>query len=401
METQEKRRERGAQVLLVTASLAVVVYGLWALKPIALPLLMAIFLAILSAPLLTWLTRHRIPRPIAVVVTVLANVTVMAVFLLLIGSSIYSFARTLPRYQQRIEERIEAKETMIRERLEALGFDMSELDWLTAPDSEGLGADEETSGAVEPDPSPLEPNLPESSEPSPLGSFVEWGFIFDLVGSTLGGIVSVFSMILLVFLLMIFILFEASILPKKLHLVFGLSDGALDHFTGEIQRYLFIKTVVSLATGLLVGLGVWALGVGYPLLWGLTAFVLNYIPSIGSILAAIPPMILTWIDVGLGRALLVALVYVVVNLVLGNLVEPHLMGRRFGISTLVVILSLLFWGWLWGPVGMLLSVPLTMIVKIMMENTEDFRWLAQLMAAPRSRLLVEPGDEVEDDTIWR
>ncbi len=133
----------------------------------------------------------------------------------------------------------------------------------------------------------------------------------------------------------------------------------------------------------MIGLGVWLLGVEYALLWALIAFVFNYIPSIGSILASVPPVLLTLIDHGLGKALIVALLFIAVNLTLGNFVEPHLMGRRFGISTLVVILSLIFWGWLWGPVGMLLSVPLTMMVKIMLENTEDFRWVAQLIGAGR------------------
>jgi predicted PurR-regulated permease PerM len=133
-----------------------------------------------------------------------------------------------------------------------------------------------------------------------------------------------------------------------------------------------------------VGAGMVALGVDYPLLWGLTAFVFNYVPSVGSIVASVPPILLTLIDDGIGRALLVMLVYLAVNVTLGNFIEPHLMGRRFGISTLVVILSLIFWGWLWGPVGMLLSVPLTMIVKIMLENTEDFRWVAVLIGSGKA-----------------
>jgi len=165
----------------------------------------------------------------------------------------------------------------------------------------------------------------------------------------------------------------------------------MDRFTVEIQRYLMIKTAVSLATGILVGAGMLALGVDYPLLWGLTAFVFNYVPSVGSIIASVPPILLTLIDNGIGQALLVMVVYLAVNVTLGNFVEPHLMGRRFGISTLVVILSLIFWGWLWGPVGMLLSVPLTMIVKIMLESTEDFRWVAVLIGAGRGNGGVNPS----------
>jgi predicted PurR-regulated permease PerM len=188
-------------------------------------------------------------------------------------------------------------------------------------------------------------------------------------------------MTFLVFLIMVFLLFEASGLPAKLQDAFGWRDEVMSRFTSEIQRYLAIKTLVSLGTGFLIGFGMWLSGVGYFLLWGLIAFLFNYVPNVGSILAAVPPVILSLLDAGFGKALLVGLIYLAVNLTLGNFIEPHLMGRQFGISTLVVVLSLIFWGWLWGPVGMLLSVPLTMIVKIMLENTEDLRWVARLIGA--------------------
>ncbi len=123
------------------------------------------------------------------------------------------------------------------------------------------------------------------------------------------------------------------------------------------------------------------IGVDFPLLWGMLAFLLNYVPTLGSIIAAVPPVLLAIVQLGPGHALATALVFVGVNVVLGNFVEPHFMGRRLGLSTLVVFLSLVFWGWVWGPVGMLLSVPLTMIVKIMLENTEDLRWVAVLLGA--------------------
>ena len=105
----------------------------------------------------------------------------------------------------------------------------------------------------------------------------------------------------------------------------------------------------------------------------------------GSILAAIAPVMLALIEGGTGRALAVAIVFLVINISLGNLLEPYLMGRRLGLSTLVVFLSLIFWGWVWGPVGMLLSVPLTMIVKIMLENTEDLAWIAVLLGSGPKR----------------
>ena len=152
----------------------------------------------------------------------------------------------------------------------------------------------------------------------------------------------------------------------------------------QIQEYLVIKTLVSLATGLLVGVWVWAWGVDFPFLWGVVAFILNYIPTLGSILAAIPPVALALIhpDLGWTVGLAVILGYIGVNLFLGNFVEPHFMGQKLGLSTLVVFLSLTFWGWIWGGVGMVLSVPLTMIVKILLQNSDDFHWIAVMLGPP-------------------
>jgi len=378
MKERKPPRDRGARFLLVAASLVLVVGGMRAVKSVALPILVAVFLSILSAPLLSWLQRHRVPRAIAVVVTVLANVSVMAVLLVMIGGSINEFAKSIPGYQASLE----AKAEEFLEHLEEWGVDTTELDWLKAEIPEGplFGDGLSIDGEI-PDQPP--PSVSPRGDISP-SDLISWSWLFDLIGATLSSIASILSMTLIVFLLMVFILFEAAALPLKLKQAFGWSDYDLNRFTREIQRYLVIKTLISVMTGVLVFLGIWALGVKYPLLWALSAFLLNYIPSIGSIIAAVPPVILTWIDLGLGRAVLVGLVFLVVNVFLGNLLEPHLMGRRFGISTLVVILSLIFWGWLWGPVGMLLSVPLTVILKVVLENTEDFRWLAQLIgAAPR------------------
>ena len=142
-----------------------------------------------------------------------------------------------------------------------------------------------------------------------------------------------------------------------------------------------IKTAVSAVTGTVVGLWVAALGLDFALLWGLVAFLLNFIPNLGSIIAAIPAVLLAMVQFGPGRAAVIAAGYLVVNIVFGSVVEPMLMGRRLGLSTLVVFASLVFWGFVWGPVGMLFSVPLTMVVKIALENSKDFRWVAVMLDA--------------------
>ena len=191
-------------------------------------------------------------------------------------------------------------------------------------------------------------------------------------------------MTFLVFLIMAFMLSEATVFPDKFHYITGNSstdEDRLAKVVTEIQTYLGIKTVVSSLTGLLLGAWAYVTGLDFPILLGLAAFLLNYVPTVGSIIAGIPAVLLSVILYGtLGHALLVTAGYVTVNTLFGNIIEPNLMGRRLGLSTLIVILSLLFWGWLWGPLGALLSVPLTVILKIWLENTTDLQWAAVLLA---------------------
>jgi len=260
-----------------------------------------------------------------------------------VGQSVNEFAQVAPQYQARIQELANGVLAWVEE----IGLPTSE--W-----------------------SPLDYVNPEAVV----------DLLVELLGGTLGALAGLLSNAFLVLLAVIFILFEAAGFRAKLRVAFGDRGDNLERFgqmTLQIQNYLAIKTAVSLATGLLAGLWVWGLGLDFPLLWGLVAFVFNYIPNLGSIFAAIGPVLLSVVQFGPGRAIAVAAGYVVINVVFGNVIEPMLLGRRLGLSTLVVFLSLVFWGWVWGPMGMLLSVPLTMMLKIALENTEDLRWVAVML----------------------
>ena len=262
-------REKGAHFLLVAASFVLVVAGMRAISGLALPLLIAIFLSILSSPLLGWLTRHRVPKLIAVAITVLSNILVVAGLLLLLGGSLNTFLQSLPKYQ----ERFETKTVTALALLEEKGIDTSELGWLEGlSDEEGI----ERSG----------------------GSLIGIGSFVDFFTTALRSVASIVSMGFIVFLLMVFILMEAGDMPRKFEIAFGWKDEAMANFTRDIQRYLGIKTLVSLTTGLLVGVWLLVLGIEDFLLWGMIAFLLNYIPSIGSIIASVPAILLGWIDLG-------------------------------------------------------------------------------------------------------
>jgi predicted PurR-regulated permease PerM len=331
----------GARLLLTMACLVVVVYGLRFASPILLPSALALFLAVLSLPVMLWLRKHRVPSGLATFLTVLLNVAVVGLLILVVSQSMSEFQSRLGVYARELNELYTS--------------------WMRAIEARtGIAV----SSYVTPD-------------------LIDPGAVVDFARGAVGRAAQFLGTTFLVFLIMAFMLGEATVFPAKFHYISGDGvggEGRLTKVVTEVQTYLGIKTVVSLATGLVIGAWAAVLDLDFPVLLGLVAFMLNYIPTVGSIIAAVPALLLSLILVGtVGHALLVMLGYVVVNTLFGNILEPNLMGRRLGMSTLVVILALLFWGWLWGPMGALLSVPLTVIVKIWLENTPDLRWVAILL----------------------
>lgn len=325
--------------LLTAAAFVIVVAGMRTAEPILVPLIVAAFLAIISTSPVFWLRQKGIPAPLAVLSVVLGVLSIGFAFILIIGTSLDDFSEAIPRYQTRLTQEIDP----IIQWIQGLGFQL----------------DKEM--------------LLKSIDP---------GASMRLVANMLSGLGGILTNSFLILLTVIFILFEASSFQQKVRTAFGDPKGTLSQLkkiTNAVNNYLAIKTVVSLGTGIIVALWVWALGIDFPVIWGLLAFLLNFIPNLGSIIAAVPPVLLGYIQFGLGRTLLVAAGYGVVNLVFGNVVEPKLMGRKLGLSTLVVFLSLVFWGWVWGPVGMLLSVPMTMVVKIALESSPSTRWISVLL----------------------
>ena len=208
--------------------------------------------------------------------------------------------------------------------------------------------------------------------------------IWDVGTGLLGHLVGFFGTFLVVLILTVFMLAEAKMFGQRLEaisLARGPNIARMLSATRDIQRYLAIKTVISLATGFLAGLLCWAAGLDFFVLWGILAYALHYIPVIGSIIAGIPPALLALILFGVPDAVVVAGGYLLINNFLGNVVEPLLVGRRFGISTLVVLVSVMFWGWVWGPLGMLLAVPITMMLKVMLDGSDEFRWISVAISA--------------------
>jgi len=334
-------RSTGTQFLLAAASVVVVLAGMRAAAPFLVPLTLALSLTIVNLPVLGWLRRLRVPAPLAVLLVLLLTIAVLGGLVWIGAASLSDIRESLPMYVRRLQE----VEYSLIAALAARGIEVPE----------GLYAD--------------------FAAPERLVGFVS-GVLIEAA--------AIVSAAFVVVLYVIFMLAEAAGFPRKLRAAIGRRDadlGRLTRMVRDIQRYLAIKTVISLATGLLIGVSLWAIGVDFPLFWGLVAFLLNFIPNVGSIVAAVPGILFALLQLGPGGAALAATAYLAVNLLLGTIIEPHVMGRGFGLSTLVVVVTLIFWGWLWGPVGMLLSVPLTVAVKIAIEHTEDLRWLAVILGS--------------------
>ena len=330
----------GRRILLSAACFVVVVAGMKAAAGILLPFLLALFIAVICMPLLGWLRRIKIPNAIAVLIIIIGIAILMLLIGTLAGTSISQFSDNLPEYQRLLEER----STQLFSWLGKIGIHVS------APH---------------------------------IGNYFEAGSAMKLATNTLAVVSNLLSNAFVILLTIIFILFEAAGFPKKLQEAFGNGESSMkrfDHIIKSINRYLAIKTFFALATGIAITIWLYIIGVDYPILWGLLAFLLNYIPNIGSFIAAIPPILLTLIQSGIGLASLTALGYIVANSVLGSIIEPKVMGQKLGLSTLIVFFSLIFWGWVLGPVGMFLSVPLTVILKIGLESDEEKRWIAVLMS---------------------
>ncbi|RKZ69419.1 MAG: hypothetical protein DRQ44_03120, partial [Gammaproteobacteria bacterium] len=208
-----------------------------------------------------------------------------------------------------------------------------------------------------------------------------------LVSSILKGFGRVLTNSFLIILTVIFILMEAAGYIQKISSLNNVGTESSRPagqvlsrvFVVKSRSYMSMKTIISMMTGIVIAMAMWLVGLDYPVLWGVLAFMLNFVPNIGSIIAAVPAVMLALVQLGFTSALLVAAVFVAVNIMIGSIIEPKYMGKGLGLSTLVVFVSLVFWGWVLGPVGMLLSVPLTITVKLALDSKPETQWLGHLL----------------------
>ncbi|OUR61341.1 hypothetical protein A9Q74_09230 [Colwellia sp. 39_35_sub15_T18] len=328
------------KVFVTIAAIFIIFAGVKTAANILVPFLLSLFIAIICNPLVAKASEYKVPKAISVLLVIGIFVTVALSLAGLVGQSLNELSQLIPQY------RLQLKEQFV---------------WLTAFLAR---YNVQISSAI-------------------LLEYFDPAVAMGMAANMLSGFGSVMANLFLIILTVIFMLFEAPSFPIKLH--FALDDPEMrlkqiERFLASVNNYIAIKTMVSIATGIIVATMLWAFGLDFFLLWGVLAFLLNYIPNIGSIIAAVPAVILAVLQLGLGEAGAIGMGYMLINMTMGNIIEPRYLGKGLGLSTLVVFLSLIFWGWLLGTVGMLLSVPLTMIVKIAFENSPEGRWLAILLS---------------------
>ncbi len=302
-------------------------------------LLMAFFISIICAQPIAWLQKKKVPQSMAITIVFVGIITLFIGFGELIGSSLSSFSEDAPKYEQNLREMV----VTISQIAEEKGFKISSVEMTNLFDASKV-----------------------------------MGLTAGLLGQLGGFMGNTFTIIFLV----LFLLMELDSFPIKTRAIIKGSRGSLaflDTIGNSIRHYLSIKTITSLLTGTLIWISLAIIGVDYAIIWALIAFLLNYIPNIGSIIAAIPAVLFALVQLGFGGVIWTAGAFLAVNILIGNIIEPKIMGRGMGLSTFIVFVSLIFWGFVLGTVGMFLSVPLTMTIKIMIEQNPKSQWIAILL----------------------
>lgn len=332
-----QNREAG-YYFVVMASVVIVLAGAKSASEIIVPFLLSLFLAIILSPSYNFFNKKGLPNTISLTLVIGVFIILMGLVAKLIGSSVEQFSSNIDFYSQQLSG-IFKKVVSIAENI-------------------GIVIDQEEISSVI--------NTKEMMEFSTI--------IIKSIGS-------MFTNGFIILLTVIFMILESDYFVKKIEYASS-KNGMIEHIDeilDSIQNYMVLKALISLLTGLVVWISLLIVGTDYAFLWAVLAFILNFIPNIGSIIAAVPAVLLTLVQLGALSALIVSGIYVAINVIIGSVIEPKVMGKGLGLSTLVVFLSLLFWGWMFGIVGMLLSIPLTIMAKIIFNANDNTRWIAVLL----------------------
>ena len=328
--------------------LVIVVLGIVAreLQSILLPFVIAVFLSIIFGPLVTELKKKKVPTFVALLAVLLSIACILFLTALVISSSVDSFVKEVPKYQGRLMSLGSSIAQSIKDLAAQLNVRLEEV------------------------------NIQQAFQLSSITS---------ALASGIGSFFNLLTNLFLVLLFMVFILAGTGELTVKIRKAFPPDQAdriveVIDKVGNRSRRYLVTKTLISIATGALTFLILWILGVDFPLVWGFLTFVLNFIPNLGSLIAIFLPFTLSLLQFdSLGVPFLVLVFLSATQMLLGNILEPRLMAARLNLSPLVILVSLIFWGWLWGIVGMILAVPIMVTARIIFEDIEILRPISVFM----------------------
>ncbi len=328
METTPRRLSPTTVSLIIIATIMVI--GLLkAAQVVLLPLVVSAFLAILLSPVIVLLMRRNWPILPAALASLFLVFAIVFLGVFIFTKSLQSLGTEFPLYWERMMGAVRNLDALMRER----GFDLELAHFFRSFDLMNLT---------------------------------------PVVTKSVGFVVSFMKYGIMIFFITLFMLLEASRLQEKTMRAFGeknIFSSSMRGIATDIQRYLIVKTAISLATGISVGLFLWFLEVPFPMLWGVITFLLNYIPSVGSIVASIPPILMGLMhpEAPILEALKIGLGLLTIQSILGSYLDPRLMGKNLNLSALIVFMSMVVWGWIWGPAGMLIAVPLTVCMKVVLS----------------------------------
>jgi AI-2 transport protein TqsA len=330
--------------LIVTACIIIILAGMRASAYIVNLILLALLLAIGFAPVLHWFQRKGLPNWLAFLLTILFVIIIVVALMLFLIATVNQFISALPKYQAIAQQQFQSFQETLRSRDDVVSQALYDAISLEA---------------------------------------INFGQIFTLVSTLIRNLVNTLSNVLFLLLILGFMLLEAIVFPMKVQRQLRLDNPLvvrMAQFGRDIRRYIWITTWVGMLAGLGEVILLLVLKVDFALLWGILSWLMSYIPSIGYILALIPPFVLALLQYGWEAALIVLIGYFVINFITDQFIKPRYYGEGLNLSILWVFLSLVFWGWLLGPVGALLAIPLTILVKrVLLEGSEDTQWLAGLL----------------------
>jgi predicted PurR-regulated permease PerM len=331
--------------------------------PIVLPFVIALLFSFVMGPMVAFFMKWKIPRFCSIFLAVAAIIAGLYLMGMVLFSSAKAIIAMYPRFERRLTEIYAAVAGILD-----LSYD-SHLSFI-----ENLWAQLGVRTRIR-------------------------NYTFSISNSFIGLLKDAFMVV--VFL--VFILLEASQFKEKLVIAFedkwaGQIERISNGVVRQVMKYLSTKFLISLGTGLVVGVGLYLVGLEFAVFWGLIQFVLNFIPVVGSlvagILASLFALLQFWPDPG--PIILVALIMLGVNQFIGNVLEPKIMGDNLGLSPLAVLLSLTIWGYLWGFAGMILAVPMTVVVKIVCENVPVLEPVAVFLGSPKATVKPEEGEKKDD-----